>query len=452
MRRRFPLLLKKRGRRRTGSPLWARVGEVLYHVMFVAMGVIGLWWSLSDVLLPEWRLAKEAEGFTRSDCTVVGERVTERPGLAEPEYCAELEVVFADDAGEERRVWTRHGVGRDTPSQAEAAAALERYRLGDELPCWFDATNPDRVLLSVKQRWWPWLVLSIPVSLVVIGAFGLTRAFVSTQSSPERRSSLMAGGLDLSRLESTGLRPTVASGLPTLEQPGENAGVERQYRLPADGAEGWRVASMATLCAVWNVLVALFAYQIGVGYLSPAVRFGVAALVATPLAVIGWRMTRSTWRDARGVGGGGVTRVEIDRHPLRVGEVSTATLLQSGQMRIRSLVVCLVCDEIATYRQGTDTRTATAEVSRRPLLTHRRLVIDTDEPLTLDFELSLPADAPHSFVSPNNEVRWSIEALIEPMGRPEMKRRFPLCVFPRDVPGRSGAPSTPAPTSAEAVL
>lgn len=439
MRRRFPLLLKKRGRRRTGSPLWARVGEVLYHLMFVAAGVIGLWWSLSDVLLPEWRLAKEAEGFRQTNCTVVGERVTERPGLAEPEYCAELEVTFEAE-GTPRRVWTRHGVGRDTPSEEEAAAALERYQLGDKLSCWYDASNPNQVLLSVKQRWWPWLVLSIPISLVVIGLFGLTRAFISTQSSPERRASLVAGGLELAQLEATGMRPTVASGLPPLEQPGENAGVERQYRLPADGSEGWRVASMATLCAVWNVLVALFAYQIGEGYLSPAVRLGVAVLVATPLAIIGWRMTRSTWRDARGVGGGGVTRVEVDRHPLRVGDSASATLIQSGQMRIRTLSVNLICEEIATYRQGTDTRTATAEVARHELLTQRRLVIDSDEPLKLDFGLAIPASGPHSFVSPNNEVRWSIEVRIEPTARADMKRRFPLCVFPIDLTSGVAAP------------
>lgn len=432
MRRRFPLLMmKKRGKRRTGSPMWARVGDVLYHTMFVAAGVIGLWWSLSDVLLPEWRLAAAAEGFEEATCVVIGERIAERPGLAEPEYCAELEVRFTTSELPPHRVWTRHGVGRDTPSKKDAAAVLRRYEVGDELRCWFDPNDHDQVLLSVRRRWWPWLVLSIPLSLVVIGAIGLVRTFVSTQSSAERRSAKRAGGLGLVELDAAAMRPTIASGLPALEQPGENPGVDRDYRLPADGSEGWRVAGMATLCLVWNVLVALFAYQIGVGYLSAGVRFGVAALVATPLAIIGWRMTRSAWRESRGVGGGGVTRIEVDRHPLRLGELVGATLLQSGQMRIRSLTAWLVCDEIATFRQGTDTRTAVAEVIRLPLLNERRVELDIDQPLRRDFVVEIPTNAPHSFVSPNNEIRWSIEVLIEPVVRSDIRRRFPLVVYPR---------------------
>ncbi len=434
MRRRFPLLMmKKRGERRTGSPVWARVGDALYHAMFVVAGVIGLWWSLSDVLLPEWRLAQAAEGFQEAVCVVVGERVTERPGLAEPEYCAELEVEFTTSELPPHRVWTRHGVGRDTPSRRDAAAVLRRYEVGDELRCWFNPNDHDQVLLSVKRRWWPWLVLSIPLSLVVIGTIGLMRMLVSSQASPERRSTKTAGGLALGQFDAAAARPTIASGLPRLERPGENQGVEREYRLPADGSEGWRVAGMATLCLVWNVLVALFAYQIGVGYLSAGVRVGVAAVIATPLAIIGWRMTLSTWRESRGVGGGGVTRIEVDRYPLRIGEAAAATLLQSGQMRIRSLTTWLVCDEIATYRQGTDTRTAVAEVTRLPLINERRVALDIDEPLQRDFQVVVPASAPPSFVSPNNEIRWSIEVLIEPVNRSELRRRFPLVVYPSAV-------------------
>lgn len=429
MPRRIPLLLKKRGRRRTGSPALARLGHGLYHAMFVAAGLIGLWWSLYDVLLPEWRLAQQSLGFVRTECVVRGERVAPRPGLAEDEYCPELEVEFTTEAGIPVRVWTRFGVGRDTPSRDEAKAALLRYQIGEARPCWYDPSKPERVMLSVRRRWWPWLVLSIPLSLVILGGLGLANTVVSSQSSAERRSVLLARGANLPRLETTALRPTTASGLPPLEADDESPGTERTHRLAADGAEGWRVAGMATLCLVWNVLVALFAYQIGVGYLSAGVRIGVAALLAGPLALIGWRMTLSTWRDARG-GSGGTTRVEIDQHPILLGRSVTATLVQSGPLRLRSLEVALVCEEIATFRQGTDTRTAMAEVSRRPLLSKRRVEVGPDEPVSYDFEVSAPVEGPHSFLSPNNEVRWSLEVLITTPGRDNVKRRFPLCFYP----------------------
>jgi hypothetical protein len=430
MRRRFPLLLKKRGRRRTGSPLWALVGESLYYAMFVAAGVIGLWWSLSDVLLPEWRLAQRARGFVETTCTIRGQRVAARPGLAEEEYCPELQVEFTPEHGDPIRVWTRHGVGRDTPSHDEAKAALRTYKIGQRMPCWYDADDTSEVLLSVRRRWWPWLVLSIPISLAVIGGTGLVRSLVWSQTSPERRSAQVATGLGLTPANATAPRPTIASGLPSIELLVDSPGVARSHRLPADGAGGWRVAGMATLCLVWNLLVALFAYQIGVGYLPVWLRLLLALLIATPLAVIGWRMTMSTWRETRGVGGAGSTRVEIDRFPLVSGETALATLLQFGPARLRALGVDLVCDEIASFRQGTDSRTATVEVYRRSLLAEKRIDARAGESLRRELEVRTPTGGPHSFVSPNNEVRWSIEVTITPVTRAEVRRRFPLCVHP----------------------
>ncbi len=430
MRRRFPLLLKKRGRRRTGSPVWALVGESLYYAMFVAAGVIGLWWSLSDVLLPEWRLARRSLGFVETTCTVRGQRVAKRPGLAEEEYCPELEVEFTPVGADPVRVWTRHGVGRDTPSEKEAAAELQRFHLSDRLECWYDPEDPAEVLLSVRRRWWPWLVLSIPISLVVIGGTGLVRSLVRSQTSPERRSAQVAIGLGLKPANATALRPTIASGLPSFETLADSPGVARSHRLPVDGASGWRVAGMATLCLVWNLLVALFAYQIGVGYFPVWLRVILALLVATPLAVIGWRMTMSTWRETRGVGGAGSTRVEIDRFPLVSGEPAQATLLQFGPARLRALEVDLVCDEIASFRQGTDSRTATVEVYRRSLLAEKRIDAPAGKAFRRELEVRTPTAGPHSFVSPNNEVRWSIEVTITPVTRAEVRRRFPLCVHP----------------------
>lgn len=440
MPRRIPLLLKKRGRRRSGSPALARVGHALYHAMFVVGGLIGMWWSLTDVLLPEWRLADQSMGFERTECLVRGERVATRPGLAEDEYCPELEVEFTIDGGETIRAWTRFGVGRDTPSHDEAQAALSRYEVGEERPCWYDPADPRRVLLSVRHRWWPWLVLSIPISLVVLGGMGLASTLVSSQSSAERRSALLARGANLPRLDTAALRPTAACGLPPLEADDVSPGTERSHRLAADGAEGWRVAGMATLCLVWNVLVALFAYQIGVGYLSSGIRIGVAALLAGPLAIIGWRMTLSTWRDARG-GSGGTTRVEIDEHPLVLGHSAEATLVLSGPLRLRSLEVALVCEESATFRQGTDTRTASVEVFRRSLLSKRRVEVGSVEPLRFDFEVVAPAEGPHSFLSPNNEVRWSLEVMISTPGREDDRRRFPLCFYPVNCEPDPASPS-----------
>lgn len=427
---RFPLLLKKRGRRRTGSPRWAQAGEILYQSMFVLAGVIGCWWLLSGVLIPESRLAQEAKRFKKTDCRVSDMRVVNRPGLAEHQFCAELRVEFETEAGDAISVWTRHGVGVDVPSSQEAVAALDRYEIDQELPCWYDPQAPQRVLLSRGRRWWPWLVLSIPVSLVIAGTLGVTRALLSSRSSPERRAALRRRVSGTPQAEGESNHPSPSSGLPAADRINDSPGVRLAHRLPMDGAEGWRVLGMAAICVLWNTLAALFVYHLASSALSIGGRVGIALLSIAPLVTTGVWLTYSLWRDAKSVGGAGSTRLELDHHPLKPGELCRGVLMQSGQMRARALTVSLVCEEEATFRQGTDTRTATAEVYRELLHRERLIEVRPGEPFECDFEFVLPNDAPASFVSPHNQVKWSLEVAVGPPRRPETLRRYQVCVYP----------------------
>ena len=86
MRVRFPLFLKKRGGRRTGSRALARAGEALYQSMFVVVGLVGAWWLVTDVIVPDWRLASKFGRYERAECTVLDTRVVTRPGLAQAEF------------------------------------------------------------------------------------------------------------------------------------------------------------------------------------------------------------------------------------------------------------------------------------------------------------------------------------------------------------------------------
>ena len=188
------------------------------------------------------------------------------------------------------------------------------------------------MLLSVRRRWWPWLILSVPVSLVAAGSVGVAMTLLSTQSSPERRSSLQrrvaraAGGRD------TGNTPREFA-LPPTEGVNDSPGVRLAFRLPMDGAEGWRVLGMAIACALWNALAAVFVFQLTGGVLSVGGRIGISALAIAPLAATGAWLTYSLLRDARTSGGIGVTRIEIDKHPLRPGDRCEAALIRPGDAR-----------------------------------------------------------------------------------------------------------------------
>ncbi|TWT40238.1 DUF3592 domain-containing protein [Botrimarina hoheduenensis] len=413
MRSRFPLLLKKRGRRRTGSVAWTRAAEFAYQATFVVAGAIGAWWCLTDVLLPELKLAQEIKGFQRAKGTVVDTHVAVRPGLAEDEYCPELRIRFKTKTARTITAWTRHGVGRDTPSRQEAALALEPFQKGANLPCWYDPEDPQRVVLSTGSRWWPWFVLVIPVSLMASGLIGLWWAIARVQSSAERRASTAPSAVPL----------------PNAEPIADSPGLRLAYRLPLDGGEGWRLSGMATLCVMWNLLAGLVVFQ-AIGFDSLPGRLGLTLLVVAPLAATSVWMIRSLWRDATSVGGFGATRAEIATHPLQPGQSVQGVVFQSGSGRIRLLTISLVCEEVATYEQGTDSRVATVEVVRETLVRERGLLVEPGQALELDFTITIPATGPLSFRSPHNEVRWSLETRLAPVRSAEATRRFPLCVYP----------------------
>lgn len=411
MRSRFPLLLKKRGGRRTGSHRWGRAGEISYQAVFVVAGMIGAWWCLTDVLLPERELAAEVDQFVRAEATVIDKRVIVRDGLAEDEYCPELQLRYQPEGRQPVTAWTRHGVGRDSPSRDEAQIALRRFAEGEQLTCWYDPRAPRRVVLTKGGRWWPWFVLVIPVSLVIAGCFGVWRALVRVQTSPERRARTTAE-------KRNAIDP---------ESPQENPGVRLAYRLPLDGGESWRLSGMAALCVMWNLLAALVIYQ-AIGFESVSGRVVVTVLAVAPLAAIGIWMVRSLWRDATTVGGFGATRIELAQHPLSPGSTCAGVLIQAGAGRVRMLEASLVCEEVATYSQGTDSRVATLEASRVPLLRRRGLLIEAGEPLEIDFQLEIPDEGPLSFRSPHNAVRWAIEVRLAPAHASEATRRFPVLV------------------------
>lgn len=430
MRVRFPLLLKKLGGRRTGSRALARAGELLYHAMFVVAGLVGCWWLVTDVLIPEWRLAERYERYLQTRGVVVDSDVESRPGLAEKEFCPVVQVRFSPAPHVEVLTWTRHGVGRDVPSAREAQAALKSYPAGVELDVWYDPDDPESITLNTSRRYLPWLILCIPVSLVVAGVVGLVQARSGVQATPERRSDRLLGGDAAWVSGETGTRQLLASGLPPLDEVGDSPGVLLEYRLPMDGAEGWRLFGMATLCVLWNALAAVFVFQFTSGTLPIGWSLVVVVLVITPLAVTGAWLVRSVWRDARSVGGVGVTQAEIARHPLSPGVRTRGVLLHSGRLKLRLLTVSLLCEEIATFRQGTDTRTAVVEVCRNMLLRERFVRATPGEPLRCEFEFAIPEEAPHSFVSPHNEVRWSLEVAVGVARMTEVRRRFRLCVYP----------------------
>ena len=89
--------------------------------------------------------------------------------------------------------------------------------------------------------------------------------------------------------------------------------------------------------------------------------------------------------------------------------------------------------EIATYCEGTDTRTSVEEVYRHEVFREPRHEVTRGRPYERGFEFEIPPDAMPSFKAAHNEVRWSLEARAAPIRWPRFERRFLICVYPAPV-------------------
>jgi hypothetical protein len=127
----------------------------------------------------------------------------------------------------------------------------------------------------------------------------------------------------------------------------------------------------------------------------------------------------------------GPTRVELAAHPLIVGQQVELHVAQEGSgLRVAEFEVVLLCEEQATYRQGTDTITDKKLVVRLPLLKQTHFQVDRDRPFEARGTLALPADAMHSFKAANNALVWKVRVRAELENGLDFERDHVVLVLP----------------------
>jgi hypothetical protein len=122
--------------------------------------------------------------------------------------------------------------------------------------------------------------------------------------------------------------------------------------------------------------------------------------------------------------------MEISDHPFRPGGQYRLFLSQSGRLAIKALRVSLVCEEAATYRQGTNTRTENQAVYRQELFCHEAFRGESGLPFETEFDLNVPEGAMHSFKASHNEINWILTVEGDVANWPRYRRSFPVIVRP----------------------
>ena len=432
MARSFRVYGKKRGDRRTGSSTAGKASEGLFFATFLALGLIGFALLLTVFVIPEWRVNNQ---FAEHTCTVLDKRLGEKQGEDGTLYRAEIKVRYRVD-GDTHSVWTYDiDTIRDLPSSYTTGreaklAVVNEFVVGQNYLCWYNPTNPAEVVLVHGYRWWIWVLFVVPFSFIVIGLVGGGYALLSWGKSAEHQAAIARRVQQGDPFvgNGTGRRqyPNIPIGADITNSPGTTL----EFRLPIATASNWALFGIGAACVFWNGIVAVFATIAVRKYLEGQPDW-VLSFFVVPFAVMGVGLILLLIRQLLITTGVGPTFVEVSQHPLQPGDKCRLFVSQTGRLQMKSLRVLLVCDEEATYRQGTDTRTETREVFRKEVYCRDSFSVQHGLPFETDFELQVPPSAMHSFKSAHNEVNWRIVVLGDVAGWPDYQRSFPVIVQPR---------------------
>ena len=295
--------------------------------------------------------------------------------------------------------------------------------------------DAERLRGDPGDRWsiWFWLGLLVLASLIFIGAGGLIYTILLIRTTAERRRALAKRATDIELLAETlpSLKdfPNVPRDVNLTNSPG----IKLAYRLPITRSPGWRLLLVGVFNLVWNGMVSwLLVLAVG-KHLAGEPDWFLTGLVL-PFAAVGVAALYYLFRLLLLATAIGPTSLEISDHPIFPGETYRVYLFQAGRLTVESLTLSLVCDEEATYRQGTDTRTERRRVLEQVVFARQTFDILPGRPYEHECELRIPENVMHSFQSDHNAVQWRLVV----RGRVEKwssyERNFPLVVYPSSRP------------------
>lgn len=303
--------------------------------------------------------------------------------------------------------------------------------------------------------------LLLSVGLIGIGSSWIAKLLWHVGVSAERRGAIASRASELELLKELRRRREDLPTVPRDRFPPQ-AGRVLGFRLTPTPRNVWGLLMAAlfsiVLVALATVLVLIvvnavrleltWVDQLGqrfgnqeIGQIPNRPWFAAALLVPIGLAA-GWSVFQF-FRQLLKLTGIGATSIEVSSYPLLPGEACRVFLSQAGRVRLKLLDVALVCQEEATYNQGTDIRTERVTILEQPLFRRRGVSIRRGRPFQTEFDLTIPDLAMHSFKSQNNRVQWKIIVTAKAKNWPRLRRSFNVSVYP----GEPMASPTPEPTT-----
>ena len=421
----FRLYHKRRGGRRTGSETARAVGHGLWLASCFTLGVIAEALIVTLFIFPDWRVNHEflpTTGVARDTFVIEetrGQNVVYRP-IVQTEY----EVRGTTYS---RGAYDVHSTAYSSREKAENA--LKRFEIGKTIPCWYDSEQPSVVVVVRGHAWWVWLLIWLPAPFMAVGLLGMVFAALDWGRSDEWKSAAATAAAQSPFFQELTGRHEALPSVPRATDLAESPGVRLACRLPGVAAPFWRLFASAMIGILWNVAASICLVEA----LTRAFRdrfdlllLAFALLLMSAGAYLAYDVARKIVAAMRA----GSTVIEVDSPWLAPGKPTRAYVSQSGHLRLEYIEVWIACEEVAVYRQGTDSRREVRRVFQSRQFHAEGIEIQPSIPYEIDFAILAPADSMHSFRSTHNSVQWSVEVYCKHADGSMTVRAFPLIVAP----------------------
>ncbi len=389
--------------------------------LFGPLLVLGISFSLVQLLTWGLPSLREARRFTPARCTVVDRYIHSRIEDGRTGFRPEIKIRYKDRAGKEfvvnayDKTTLDEGGGFDYTDE-EAYKILTKYTPGEQRICRYLTEEPSKAILRRDAEIWQWLFLTIHVSLALSGVVGLVWI-------AKRRSSSLEWSAE------SKVKPDRTSTIPGVQRIKESPGIDLPYRLPTFVTPVAQNLVGLALTALWNVVAfGTFVYVLlrreDLLDLILGILFGV---IFCGLGLVGFfAFSRRTLRILRT----GSTIIEASNYEVVPNRRCRLSLRQSGPLTARFYSVALCCEEMTRYTKGTDVLTNKQEVLRFPLFERTDFHVPSGETFREEFFMKVPSGAMHSFISDSNEIRWKISVQIKTGRMGTIVREAPIVVVP----------------------
>ena len=384
--------------------------------------VLGILFSLIHLFtwgLPTWR---EARRYVSARCVVVNpyiHNLIDQDGHIG--YRPEVLIQFQDRAGRDFlcKAYDRTTLSESegyTYTLAEASKAVRDYLPGETLFCRYLPEDPTQVILKRDFQIWGWLFMAITVSVAVFGTSVLVWLAKKRSVSAEEFAK---------PFRSRERYPTV----PTPRQINESPGTDLAYRLLMTFSPIVPNLIGLGLAALWS-LIALGTFIFVLSVCENRLEMVFAILFCLIFCGLGAAVFCLFLRRVVRIMRTGTSILEISNHPVYPNRTYRLSLRQNGYLAASSYTVEAVCEEIARYRQGTNTLTNRKEVLRIPLFSRADFRIPSGETCREEFFMKIPPGAMHTFHTHSNDIRWKISVLIRTGKSGTICRECPIIVMP----------------------